>query len=42
VVKHLGLEDIGGLLHVGEVHYNTEGEIDFLLSHLDDSTKKIY
>ncbi len=42
VVKHLGLEDKGGLLRVGAVHYNTNEEINLFLSHLDDLAKKIY
>ena len=42
VVKHLGLEDTGGLLWVGAVRYNTNEEINLFLSHLDDLAKKIY
>lgn len=36
VTKRLGLEDRGGLLRVGLVHYNTAEEVDFLLGVLAD------
>lgn len=32
VVKHLGLEQSGGMVRVGPVHYNTKAEIDRLLN----------
>ena len=34
VLRALGLEDIGGALRIGIVHYNTAGEIDRLLDTL--------
>jgi cysteine desulfurase family protein (TIGR01976 family) len=36
VTERLGLEDRGGLLRVGLVHYNTAKEVDLLLSVLAD------
>jgi cysteine desulfurase family protein (TIGR01976 family) len=34
VIRRLGLEDAGGMVRVGFVHYNTEGEVDRLLGAL--------
>ena len=36
VTERLGLEDRGGLLRIGLVHYNTTKEVDILLGHLAD------
>jgi len=36
VTERLGLEDRGGLLRVGLVHYNTAEEVDLLLGVLED------
>ena len=36
VTERLGLEDRGGLLRIGLVHYNTTKEVDVLLGHLAD------
>ncbi len=35
VMKRLGLEDSGGAVRVGIVHYNTAGEVDRLLAELE-------
>ena len=35
VVKALGLEDTGGVVRVGPVHYNTQAELDQLLDALE-------
>jgi selenocysteine lyase/cysteine desulfurase len=35
VIKHLGLEEKGGMLRVGAVHYNTRKEINILLDMLE-------
>jgi cysteine desulfurase family protein (TIGR01976 family) len=35
VMKRLGLEDEGGAVRVGIVHYNTAGEVDRLLAELE-------
>jgi selenocysteine lyase/cysteine desulfurase len=35
VMKRLGLEDSGGAVRVGIVHYNTPDEVDRLLSELE-------
>jgi selenocysteine lyase/cysteine desulfurase len=34
VLRALGLEDRGGALRIGVVHYNTAGEVDLLLEAL--------
>jgi selenocysteine lyase/cysteine desulfurase len=34
-MKRLGLEDSGGAVRVGIVHYNTADEVDRLLSELE-------
>jgi cysteine desulfurase family protein (TIGR01976 family) len=36
VTRHLGVEEEGGLLRIGLVHYNTAQEVDTLLGVLDD------
>jgi selenocysteine lyase/cysteine desulfurase len=36
VTERLGLEEQGGLLRVGLVHYNTAEEVDYLLDVLGD------
>ena len=36
VVRALGLEQVGGVVRVGPVHYNSVAEIDVLLQVLDD------
>jgi selenocysteine lyase/cysteine desulfurase len=36
LTERLGLEDRGGLLRLGIVHYNTAEEIDRLLAALDE------
>ena len=36
LTERLGLEDQGGLLRIGLVHYNTYEEIDGLLKALDE------
>ena len=36
VTEHLGLEDKGGLLRTGLVHYSTASEVDALLGLLED------
>lgn len=36
VTRHLGVEEEGGLLRLGLVHYNTADEVDTLLGVLDD------
>jgi len=36
VTEHLGLEDQGGLLRIGLVHYSTAEEVDTLLGMLED------
>ncbi len=35
VMKRLGLEDSGGAVRVGIVHYNTAEEVDRLLAELE-------
>ena len=35
VMKRLGLEDSGGAVRAGIVHYNTAGEVDRLLAELE-------
>jgi selenocysteine lyase/cysteine desulfurase len=35
VMKRLGLEDSGGAVRVGIVHYNTTDEVDRLLAELE-------
>jgi cysteine desulfurase family protein (TIGR01976 family) len=35
VIKHLGLENKGGMLRLGAVHYNTRKEINILLNMLE-------
>jgi len=35
VIRHLGLQDQGGMLRVGAVHYNTIAEIDKLLNIME-------
>jgi cysteine desulfurase family protein (TIGR01976 family) len=35
VIRHLGLEEKGGMLRVGAVHYNTRKEINILLNVLE-------
>ncbi|MCB1123243.1 MAG: aminotransferase class V-fold PLP-dependent enzyme, partial [Verrucomicrobiae bacterium] len=35
VVNRLGLQDTGGVVRVGAVHYNTPGEIDILIRALE-------
>jgi selenocysteine lyase/cysteine desulfurase len=35
VMKRLGLEDSGGAVRVGIVHYNTADEVDRLLGELE-------
>jgi selenocysteine lyase/cysteine desulfurase len=35
VVRHLGLEEAGGMVRIGPVHYNTVEEIDHLLEVVD-------
>jgi len=35
VIRHLGLEEKGGMLRVGAVHYNTRKEINILLNMLE-------
>jgi selenocysteine lyase/cysteine desulfurase len=34
VTQHLGLEEQGGLVRVGLVHYNTKAEVDQLINGL--------
>ena len=34
LTERLGIEDHGGLLRIGVLHYNTEDEIDRLLTEL--------
>jgi selenocysteine lyase/cysteine desulfurase len=34
--RHLGIYDSGGAVRIGPVHYNSMGEIDHLLSALDE------
>jgi selenocysteine lyase/cysteine desulfurase len=36
LTEQLGVEEHGGLLRVGLVHYNTAEEIDVLLQALDE------
>lgn len=36
VVRHLGLDDAGGVVRVGPVHYNSAAEIDTLLAAVED------
>ena len=36
LTERLGLEERGGLLRIGMVHYNTPEEIDRLLQALDE------
>ncbi len=36
LTERLGLEDRGGVLHIGLVHYNTAEEVDRLLKALDE------
>jgi selenocysteine lyase/cysteine desulfurase len=36
LTERLGLEERGGLLRVGMVHYNTTTEIDRLVAALDE------
>ena len=39
VMERLGLLESGGLVRIGFVHYNTEGEVDRLLAALADLAK---
>ena len=34
-MERLGLEEKGGMIRMGPVHYNTAGEIDRLLDELE-------
>jgi selenocysteine lyase/cysteine desulfurase len=34
VTERLGFEDMGGMVRVGLVHYNTEDEVDRLIDEL--------
>ena len=36
LTERVGLEDQGGFLRIGLVHYNTDEEIDGLLKALDE------
>jgi cysteine desulfurase family protein (TIGR01976 family) len=40
VTERLGVEDSGGLLRIGAVHYNTPSEIDLMLAALDELARK--
>jgi len=35
VINHLGLQESGGMVRIGAVHYNTTEELDRLLNFLD-------
>ncbi len=41
VTQRLGLEERGGLLRVGLVHYNTAEEVDLLLGHLAELPRSL-
>jgi len=40
VTERLGVEESGGMVRVGIVHYNTMGEVDRLLSVLNDLARQ--
>jgi selenocysteine lyase/cysteine desulfurase len=38
LIESLGLADLGGIVRVSMVHYNTLEEVDKLIKHLDAGT----